>query len=248
VAQIDQERLVYALIPAAGSSHRFGVGTSKQYLHIAGKPVLAHTLEAINLHSGISGITVVLAAGDGKFDEMIDSGNRVINTVTGGASRAESVLNGLHAIRKNHPEAHWVLVHDAARPCLPYSCLESLLEKGLAEPDGAILAIPVTDTLKRRNDAGNIEETLDRSNLWSAQTPQLFPIDRLESALTSMLQNGETPTDEAQAMERIGATPLLVMGSPANIKITWPEDVAVAEAWFATLDARKATALHRGKQ
>ncbi|MFT5138741.1 MAG: 2-C-methyl-D-erythritol 4-phosphate cytidylyltransferase [Lysobacterales bacterium] len=245
---MDQRRaVVHALIPAAGCGQRFGGGHLKQYLRIAGRPVLAHTIDAIKQHPVISGITIVLAAGDNKFAELFDSDDFELRTVTGGSSRAESVLNGLQSIRNDLPEVEWVLVHDAARPCLPYSCLENLLEKGLAEPDGAILAIPVADTLKRSDSAGKITQTLDRRDLWCAQTPQLFPVDLLSSALATMLQNGETPTDEAQAMERMGAKPLMVMGSPANIKITWPEDVAIVEAWFAAENTRKATVLQIGK-
>lgn len=225
--------VVHALIPAAGKGERFGGSILKQYIPIAGKPVLAHTIEAVNLYPGISGITVVLAEDDRMFAESIDSRAQGIETAMGGASRAESVMNGLDSIRRLHPGTDWVLVHDAARPCLPRTCLESLLEKGLRNPDGAILAVPVNDTLKRSDDSGLIDETIDRHAVWAAQTPQLFPLDRLASALKSLLKSGESPTDEAWAMEQSGARPLLVMGSPANIKITWPEDVGLAEAWFA---------------
>jgi 2-C-methyl-D-erythritol 4-phosphate cytidylyltransferase len=206
----------------------------KQYLPIAGKPVLAHAIEAVNLYPEISGITVVLAGDDRMFAQSIDTRSRGFNTVIGGASRAESVMNGLRSIRDNHPETQWVLVHDAARPCLPRKCVTDLLEKGLQSPEGAILAIPVQDTLKKSDDAGRVGTTIDRQDLWVAQTPQLFPMDVLSEALESMLESGESPTDEAEAMERAGAAPVLVMGSPANIKITWPDDILIAEAWLAS--------------
>ncbi len=225
--------VVHALIPAAGQGQRFGGATLKQYLPIAGKPVLAHAIDAVNLYPQVSGITVIVAADDNMFDTLIDPDRSGVNTVVGGDSRAQSVLNGLQSICMEHPQTQWVLVHDAARPCVPAWCLEDLLEKGLCEADGAILAVPVRDTLKRTDAGGHITETVDRRQLWAAQTPQLFPIDRLRSALEAMLGEGESPTDEAEAMENSGAHPLLVMGSPANIKITWPEDMAVAEAWFA---------------
>jgi 2-C-methyl-D-erythritol 4-phosphate cytidylyltransferase len=195
--------------------------------------VLAHAIDAVNLYPEIAGVTVVLAEDDGMFADAIDTQAAGINTVTGGASRAQSVMNGLKSIRMQYPETEWVLVHDAARPCLPRSCVTDLLEKGLQSPDGAILAIPVGDTLKQSDESGRIHATIDRSRLWAAQTPQLFPLDSLANALESLLGAGEAPTDEAGAMEYMGAHPLLVMGSPANIKITWPDDVATAEAWFA---------------
>jgi len=224
--------VVHALIPAAGRGERFGGSVLKQYLPVAGKPVLAHSIEAVNLYPEISGITVVLASNDNMFAELIDTTSLGVNTVTGGASRADSVMNGLKSIQKHHPETEWVLVHDAARPCLPRSCVYTLLEKGLHSPGGAILAIPVQDTLKQSDDSGRISRTVDRSMLWAAQTPQLFPLDGLIQALDSMLGAGQSPTDEAAAMERSGVRPLLVMGSPANIKITWPDDVATAQAWL----------------
>lgn len=225
--------VIHALIPAAGRSSRFGGEVLKQYLPVAGKSVLAHAIDAVNFHPEISGITVVLAADDSKFSDHVDVMRFGISTVTGGATRAESVMNGLRFIQAEHPETQWVLIHDAARPCLPRTCLENLLKKGLQEPDGALLAIPVHDTLKRIDAAGYIVQTVNRKALWVAQTPQLFPLGRLSLALSTMLANGKSPTDEAGAMEYTGARPLLVMGSPLNIKITWPDDMTVAAAWFA---------------
>lgn len=225
--------VIHALIPAAGRGRRFGGDILKQYLPVAGKPVLQHAIEAVNIVPQISGITVVLSADDNMFSEQIHIENSGINTVSGGESRAESVSNGLQFIQREYPETQWVLIHDAARPCLSKSCLQDLLEKGLRETDGAILALPVRNTLKRAGCSGHIDRTIDRQALWAAQTPQLFPLERLRKALALMLANSESPTDEAGAMEYVGAHPLLVMGSPANIKITLPEDVVIAEAWFA---------------
>lgn len=225
--------VVHALLPAAGQGRRFGGGVLKQYLPLAGRPVLAHAIDAVNRYPEIAGVTVVLGAEDRIFGEMIEPEFDGIRTVIGGESRAESVLNGLRAIQQRYPETDWVLVHDAARPCLPAACLDALLEAGLASADGAILAVPVQDTLKRANDRDLVVETVDREALWAAQTPQLFPLQRLAAAIEAMLEAGEAPTDEASAMQYAGAQPLLVRGSPANIKITWPEDVAIAEAWLA---------------
>jgi len=224
--------VVHALIPAAGRGIRFGGSVLKQYLPIAGKPVLAHAIDAVNLFPEISGITVVIAEDDRMFPGLISADHNGVDTVIGGASRAESVLNGLRSIVASNPEAGWVLVHDAARPCLARSNVMRLLDQGLAHPDGAILALPVRDTLKSGDGDDLISGTVRREGLWAAQTPQLFPLEALTQALQNMLDDGESPTDEAAAMERAGARPLLVMGSPANIKITWPEDVAIAEAWL----------------
>lgn len=223
---------VHALIPAAGQGRRVGGSVLKQYLPMAGRPVLAHAIEALRRHPGISDVTVVLAEDDPEFEEAMDPAFAGIHTVTGGASRAQSVLNGLHAIAGRCAETAWVLVHDAARPCLPAACLDELMDKGLAHPDGAILALPVRDTLKRSGKDGTILDTVGRNHLWAAQTPQLFPLQRLATALEALIAEGVAPTDEASAMQYAGARPLLVMGSPANIKITWPGDVAIAQAWL----------------
>jgi 2-C-methyl-D-erythritol 4-phosphate cytidylyltransferase len=152
-----------------------------------------------------------------------------VRTVTGGESRAESVMNGLVFIRETVPDCEWVLVHDAARPCLRADLLRQLLDRGRASENGAILAVPVHDTLKMADGDQCIEATLDRSRCWAAQTPQLFRLADLLPALEAALAAGEVPTDEAAAMERAGRRPLLVEGSTANIKITGPEDLALAQ-------------------
>jgi 2-C-methyl-D-erythritol 4-phosphate cytidylyltransferase len=223
---------VHALIPAAGQGRRLGGSVSKQYLPLAGRPVLAHAIEALRRHPGIGDVTVVLAEDDRGFEKAMDPAFAGVHTVIGGASRAQSVLNGLHAIAGRGAASDWVLVHDAARPCLPAACLDALMDQGLAHPDGAILALPVRDTLKRSGQDGTILDTVGRNHLWAAQTPQLFPLQRLAAALEALIAEGVAPTDEASAMQYAGARPLLVMGSPANIKITWPGDVAIAQAWL----------------
>lgn len=223
---------VRALIPAAGTGTRFGGTVLKQYLLLCGKPLLAHAIDAVNLDPGISGVTIVLSPQDHMFHDLMGKSADGLDTVIGGATRAESVMHGLQHIRQHHPDTQWVLVHDAARPCLSRQCLENLLSKGLASDDGAILAIPVQDSLKTSDGAGFINGSVNRDGLWAAQTPQLFPLGRLMSALSSILEAGEAPTDEASAMQRMGARPLLVMGSPSNIKITRPDDMLIAQAWL----------------
>jgi 2-C-methyl-D-erythritol 4-phosphate cytidylyltransferase len=220
---------VHALIPAAGHSVRFGGTTLKQYAHLMGQPVIAHSIEAVRSHAAVGSVTVALAPDDGIFDELVRPVYPWVNTVTGGASRAETVLKGLQSILERDSANEWVLVHDAARPCLSRNSLRSLLAIGLASPHGAILAVPVSDTLKLADEAGCIESTVDRNRLWAAQTPQLFRIRELAANLQEALAAGETPTDDAAAMERAGCRPLLVEGPRSNIKITGPEDLALAE-------------------
>lgn len=220
---------VHALIPAAGRSVRFGGTTLKQYAHLRGQAVIAHSIQALQRHPAIVSVTVALAPDDGIFEELLRPAFPDVHTVVGGDSRAESVRNGLAAILRRYPDCDWVLVHDAARPCLPLAALQRLLDAGLAGGDGAILAMPVHDTLKRADVDGRIERTVDRERFWAAQTPQLFRGRQLAANLQAALDAGESPTDEAAAMERAGAHPLLVEGSTRNIKITGSEDLALAE-------------------
>lgn len=180
-------------------------------------------------HEAVSSVTVALAPDDGIFNELVRPFFPDIETVAGGESRSHTVMNGLDSILERHADCEWVLVHDAARPCLSSSDLDLLLELGLESPDGAILATPVSDTLKVADPAGRIERTVDRSSLWAAQTPQLFRIRELAANLKAALSAEFLPTDEATSMERAGAHPLLVQGSTNNIKITGAQDLALAE-------------------
>jgi 2-C-methyl-D-erythritol 4-phosphate cytidylyltransferase len=220
---------VHALIPAAGHSVRFGGTTLKQYAHLLGRPVIAHSIAAVSRHPAVGAVTVALAADDGIFEELVQPHFPAVRTVTGGDSRARSVMNGLAFILERDPDCEWVLVHDAARPCLDAAALGRLLAVGLVSEEGAILAVPVHDTLKLADDAGRIETTVDRSRYWAAQTPQMFRVRQLAASLAAALAAGESPTDEAAAMERAGARPLLVQGDPGNIKITGAQDLALAE-------------------
>jgi 2-C-methyl-D-erythritol 4-phosphate cytidylyltransferase len=223
------EARVHALIPAAGQSVRFGGTTLKQYAHLLGQPVMAHSIEAVQKHPAVGGVTVALAPDDGIFEQLIRPGYPHVTTVTGGESRAQTVMNGLHFILENVPHCDWVLIHDAARPCLSASALGKLLEQGLASPSGAILAVPVSDTLKRADEFGFIDHTVNRESLWAAQTPQLFRIRQLTTLLEQALFRGEEPTDEAATMEAAGVRPLLVQGASTNIKITGAGDLSLAE-------------------
>lgn len=179
---------------------------------------------------------MVIAEDDKLFESTLGPMAADVNTVTGGETRAHSVRNGLRFIAYQYSGSDWVLVHDAARPCLSPSRLENFLEQGLESTDGAILAMPVGDTLKRAGDSQEIIATVDRTGLWSAQTPQLFRINALADAIDAAQLAGCDLTDEASAMEYVGIQPLLVMGSAANIKITHSSDLAIAEALLARKD------------
>jgi 2-C-methyl-D-erythritol 4-phosphate cytidylyltransferase len=194
-----------------------------------GQPVIAHSIEAVRRHPAVASVTVALAPDDGIYDELVGSGYPGVHTAIGGDSRARTVLNGLASILQRNPASEWVLVHDAARPCLSIAALRRLLTAGLASEHGAILAVPVSDTLKRADSDGCIECTVDRNRFWAAQTPQLFRTRQLAGHLEAALAAGESPTDDAAAMERAGLHPLLVEGPRSNIKITGPEDLALAE-------------------
>lgn len=224
---------VHVLIPAAGRGKRYGGAMLKQYLPVCGKSVLAHSIKIFQFHPMIASITVVLAEDDQWFESAVGLLAANVKTVTGGDTRAQSVRNGLKFIIKNYSNTDWVLVHDAARPCLSASRLEKFLEQGLESPHGAILAVPVGDTLKRAGDSQQIVATVDRSSLWAAQTPQLFRVGVLADAIDVAQEAGCNLTDEASAMEFVGIKPLLVMGSSANIKITHSSDLAIAEALLA---------------
>ena len=219
---------VHALVPAAGSGSRFGQSLPKQYAMVSGRPVIAHALAALDFHPLVRSVTVALAEDDRWFEDAVRHDFPRVETVTGGESRAESVLAGLRRIMDRSGGDGWALVHDAARPCLPREDLDALLEQGLGDPVGAILAAPVSDTLKRAQ-GHRVEQTEDRTDLWRALTPQLFPVADLLWAIEMALGEGEFPTDEAMAMERRGVRPLLVEGSPLNIKVTRPRDLKLAE-------------------
>jgi 2-C-methyl-D-erythritol 4-phosphate cytidylyltransferase len=227
--EIVSEPRVHALIPAAGRSVRFGGTMLKQYTYLMGQPVMAHSIAAVRKHPTIKRVTVALAPDDGIYEDLVRPTFPDVDTVTGGDSRADTVMNGLRFIRENDPDCEWVLVHDAARPCLSSSSLSDLLTHGLASESGAILAVPVSDTLKQADKNKLIVSTVERSNFWTAQTPQLFRIDQLYTNLESSLASGFAPTDEAAAMEYAGVHPLLVKGSNSNIKITGSEDLSLAE-------------------
>ncbi len=218
-----------ALVPAAGSGARFGHATPKQYLPLAGRPLIAHTLAALCAHPRIDGVAIVLSPDDERFDRIAPEAwrGRCDALRCGGRTRAETVLNGLLAMRGRWSEDDWVLVHDAARPCLSRVLLDRLIDTLADDPVGGIAALPLADTVKRADDTGRIAETVPRDGLWAAQTPQMFRLGLLVRALSS--STAAEITDEASAVERLGLRPRLVPGDPANLKVTYPDDLRTAE-------------------
>lgn len=216
-----------------------GGAIPKQYLPLCGRPLLAWTLDAL-LQLEPAGLLLVLAPGDdhAAAADWIDP--RVERLAQGGADRAASVLAGLRHLSGRARDDDWVLVHDAARPCLDVALVRGLLEQVRAHAVGGLLAVPIADTVKQarsmpERDAGaaaQVEQTLDRSHLWLAQTPQVFRFGLLRTALDAARDAGRTVTDEAAAIEALGDAPLLVPGSVANLKVTRPDDLPLAEFWL----------------
>lgn len=220
----------HAVVAAAGRGARMGAETPKQYLAVAGATLLEHALAPLLAHPGLRRLVVVVAHGDRRFATLAPAADPRVSAVTGGATRAASVAAGLAALADTDSRLP-VVVHDAARPCLPAADLERLLDAATA-PDGALLAIPVHDTLKRDDGEDRVAATVDRTALWRALTPQAFPLGALRAALDAAADDAGV-TDEAAAMERAGHAPRLVPGDPANVKVTSDGDVAVAAAILA---------------
>ena len=218
----------FALVPAAGSGSRLGNSTPKQYLPLAGRPMLHHTLSRLAADARIEQVFLVLSPGDSEFRDagFGDLAGRVRPLYCGGETRAASVYNGLVAARDAIAGDDWVLVHDAARPCLSAGALARLIEEVGDDEAGGLLAIPVADTLKRASSDTRVEATADREGLWQAQTPQMFRYGVLVEALRRT--GGEGVTDEASAVEGLGLKPRLVMGEARNLKVTYPQDLELA--------------------
>lgn len=222
----------YAIVPAAGHGSRFGSETPKQYLSLLGRPLLHHTLAVLCACPAIDRVFVVLAPDDdwwGGFDWSA-LGSKLETVRQGGATRAASVQAGLAAAATAAADGDWALVHDAARPCLSASALNQLLQTLADDPVGGLLAVPVADTLKRSDQRDRVAGTVPRDGLWQAQTPQMFRYGLLRDAL----QRFPDVTDEAGAMEAAGHVPRLVRGELANLKVTYPADLALAERLLAT--------------
>lgn len=215
-------------MPAAGSSRRFGQGATKLYMPLAGRTVIEWALQPFLGDARCVGIVIALAPEDQHFASLAATHRPKLRTVAGGAERSDSVRNALAAVEA--PDDAWVLVHDAARPCVSPEEIDALLAAAGNDAVGGLLAAPLADTLKRGDAAGRVVETPSRASLWRALTPQMFRLGVLRTALTAAHTGARAPTDEAEAVEWLGAAPQLVPGSALNIKITAPADLALAEA------------------
>jgi 2-C-methyl-D-erythritol 4-phosphate cytidylyltransferase len=224
---------VWAVVPAAGAGRRMGAAIPKQYLTLRGRPVLAHTLDRLAADASLHAIVVAISGDDAQFRSLPLPCRVPVFTAPGGRERADSVMSALRRILATAAPpgiVDWALVHDAVRPCLHPQDLRHLIETALHAADGALLATPTRDTMKRVRE-GRVCETVPRDDLWHALTPQMYPAARLLAALEQAAAAGLQVTDETQAMERAGCRPQVVHGRADNIKITRAEDLELA-AWF----------------
>lgn len=225
----------FALIPAAGVGLRMSGDCPKQYMWIAGKPMLLYALDTFAAAPTIVHTYVVVGPNDGHIDGVLAAVPHLSSRITvlrnGGATRQQSVLNGLRALREQLRDDDWILVHDAARPGLTAALIDRLVNALHDDAVGGLLALPIIDTLKRSDAERRAQATVPREGLWAAQTPQMFSYELLCRALTQAVD----VTDEASAIEALGLRPKLVEGSPRNFKVTLPHDVALAELYLKGL-------------
>ncbi len=226
------DKSIIAVVPAAGVGSRMQADRPKQYLKLLGKTVLEHTVSKLLAHPKVSKVVVAVSEDDPYFSTLALANHPQVIRVNGGKERADSVLSALNYICK-HEVSEWVLVHDAARPCFTEQDVTRLIECAENHSVGAILAAPVRDTMKRSDELQNIDHTVERSNLWHALTPQMFRTLPLREALIDGLASKANITDEASAFERLNLSPALVNGRADNIKITQPEDLALAEFYLS---------------
>ena len=219
-----------------------GMEIPKQYVRLHGRPILEHTLERLGNHPVIGGVVAALAPEDPWWPAVSITANAPIMRTDGGEERCHSVLNGLRCLIAPAVGARatdWVLVHDAVRPCVRPADIDRLIEETADHPVGGLLGLPVRDTMKHTNDRGEVEKTINRDGLWHALTPQMFRLGPLAEALGKSIEEGVLVTDEAQAMERSGFSPRMVEGHEDNIKVTRPQDLALAEMYLKSQAAEQ---------
>lgn len=233
---------LWVIVPAAGVGARMGGSLPKQYLSLSGQSVLAHTLQRLAQVPGLGRIVVALHPEDPCWHTQLLPPQLPLSTCAGGRERSDSVLSALQFLQGIADEQDWVLVHDAVRPCVRLDDIDRLLQEVESHPCGGLLAVPVSSTLKRSNARGDIVATLPRDHVWQAATPQAFRLGVLRQALSAARQAGVAITDEASAMELAGHVPRLVRGSADNIKITYTEDLLLAELILAAQQRESATA------
>ena len=233
----------HVIIPAAGAGSRMQNVLPKQYMALAGKPIISHTIQTFFNHPRISSIHLALSVDDLFWRDLhLDPASKLKLHYSGGETRSETVLNTLQSI--DVADDDWVLVHDAARPGLTHALLDKLLNTLENDAVGGLLALPVADTLKKSGENHKIEQTVERTDLWQAQTPQMFKYGVLKHALqvtvvktnghapSSPASSNQLPTDESEAIEALGLKPTLVQGELRNLKITYPQDLILLEALF----------------
>lgn len=234
---MNSDKPVWAVIPAAGIGSRMGGETPKQYLRFQGKSVIQHSLDALLAHPEIEGAVLVLRDDDEFWDKLEYDSGKPLFTTTGGEQRLHSVYSGLTTLQYRCGNEVIALVHDAVRPVVAAEDLERVIAAARKHTAGAILAVPVADTLKLENDGGEINTTVSRDGLWRALTPQVFHLQPLLNALKKIIDEGLEVTDDASALELQGYSPALVSGRPDNIKITSPGDLRLAELiWLSQRD------------
>jgi 2-C-methyl-D-erythritol 4-phosphate cytidylyltransferase len=225
---MKQRERRWAVVAAAGRGERCGGRIPKQYLSLAGRPVLSWSLRALLTERSIASVVVAIADGDRRFARLPEARDARVRTCPGGARREHSVANAIGALAANARDEDWVIVHDAARPCLRRSDLRALFDAVEGDPVGGLLAVPLGDTLKLADDHGRCARTVPREGLWRALTPQMFRYGLLRRALALCLDRDRVVTDEAAAIELLGLRPRLVAGRADNLKVTHREDLALA--------------------
>ncbi len=223
----------WSVVPAAGVGSRMGAAKPKQYLSLHGKTVIEHTLLRLATHPLVSGVVVAISSDDQHWQQLDLSAYSNIQSAEGGKERCHSVLNGLQLLSTIADQDDWVLVHDAARPCIHHDDISQMINALADHPVGGLLGLPVADTMKRTNPEADVLQTVSRDNLWRALTPQMFRLGQLHHALQSALDDHFLVTDEASAIEHIGLKPRMVEGRADNIKITRPDDLSLAEMYMA---------------
>lgn len=225
----DQRRYI-AIVPAAGIGQRVGADRPKQYITLGDKTILEHTVSRLLLSQLFDQIVVAVSRDDQYWQQIPVLKEPGITVVLGGKERSDSVLAALHSLSVDPND--WVLVHDVARPCVAKKSIEKLIATLKSSAVGGLLAIPVSDTVKRVDNYQQVTATVDRANLWRAQTPQMFPFQLLTTALEQAINQSQLITDEASAIELMGLRPTIVEGLASNIKVTQAEDIALAHYYL----------------